>query len=46
MECPHGLPLQLVKDFGCDDCVNNEYGGKVDRLEEIKWKWNEAALPL
>ena len=21
-ECPHGLPTYLVKDYGCDECLN------------------------
>ena len=33
MDCPHGLPLQVVKEFGCDDCVNDEQGGVMDELE-------------
>src|SRR3990172_10898480 len=36
MECPHGLPLQVVKDFGCDDCLNEGQGGVMERLEEIR----------
>ena len=24
-ECPHGLSTQFVKDYGCDDCLNESY---------------------
>ena len=29
MECPHGYPMQFVKDLGCDECLN-------DLLDEIE----------
>jgi len=35
MECPHGYPMQFVKDFGCDECLNDAYDDDDDELTEL-----------
>ena len=44
-ECPHGIPLQFVKDHGCDECLNEAYELRADEHKRLnpddKPEWPE-----
>ena len=38
-ECPHGIPLVFVKNYGCDECLNEAY----DEEGEVTYRpWGQG----
>ena len=35
-ECPHGIPLVFVKNYGCDECLNEAYDEEGEVTETAR----------
>lgn len=33
-ECSHGIPMQIVKDYGCDECLNEQ---REEWINDARW---------
>ncbi len=44
MNCPHGIPLQFVKDHGCDECLNDAYEENEENEEHAQIEYSMLEL--